>query len=126
MFLYLFFNLFLHKLHGEKFGGSARPTRRSDALNTQRAARPLFSRKALPIWGYHYHKMSSYAQYLGQPFSRKLCRQFGVTSHTKPKRCGFPTASATVLLNFSPCGDTRNQVNVHKILVLSTAGSVYC
>ena len=29
-------------LHGEKFGESARPTRRTDALSTWRAARPLF------------------------------------------------------------------------------------
>ena len=36
-------------LHGEKFAGSARPIRRTDALNTRRAARPLFSRTALPI-----------------------------------------------------------------------------
>ena len=36
-------------LHGEKFGGSARPTRRIDVLNTRRAARPLFGRTALPI-----------------------------------------------------------------------------
>ena len=29
-------------LHGEKFGESARPTRRTDLLSTRRAARPLF------------------------------------------------------------------------------------
>ena len=44
-------------VHGEKFGGYARPTRRTDALNTRRAARPLFSRTALPIWGNHYPKL---------------------------------------------------------------------
>ena len=44
-------------LHGEKFGGSARPTRRTDALNTRRAARLLFSRTALPIWANHYPKL---------------------------------------------------------------------
>ena len=34
--------LFSAGIHGEKFGESARPTRRTDALSTQRAARPLF------------------------------------------------------------------------------------
>ena len=32
-----------HFTHGEKFGGSARPTRKTDALNTRRAAQPLWS-----------------------------------------------------------------------------------
>ena len=44
-------------LHGENFGGSTRPTRRTDAPNTRRAARPLFSRTALPIRGNHYPKL---------------------------------------------------------------------
>ena len=43
--------------HGENFGGSARPIRRTDALNTRRAARSLFSRTTLPIWGNHYPKL---------------------------------------------------------------------
>ena len=43
---------------GEKFGGSARPTHRTEALNTRKAARPLFGRTALPIWGNHYPKLS--------------------------------------------------------------------
>ena len=42
---------------GEKFGGSARPTRRTDVLNTWRAARPLVGRTALPISGNHYPKL---------------------------------------------------------------------
>ena len=45
------------KLHGEKFGGSARPIRRTDALNTWRAARPLFGRTAPPIWRNQYPKL---------------------------------------------------------------------
>ena len=43
--------------HGGKFGGSTRPTRRTDALNTRRAARCLFSRTDLLIWGNHYPKL---------------------------------------------------------------------
>ena len=43
--------------HGEKFGGSARSTRRTDALNTRRAEQPLFSRTGLLIWGNHYPKL---------------------------------------------------------------------
>ena len=56
----IFVILFLNEVkypHGEKFGGSAHPTRKTDALNTQRAARPLFGRTALQIWGNHYPKL---------------------------------------------------------------------
>ena len=45
-------------LHGEKFGGFARPTRRTDALSTWRAAPPLFGRTAQSIWGNHYPKLA--------------------------------------------------------------------
>ena len=44
-------------LHGEKFGGSVLRTRRTDALNTRRAERPVFGRTALPICGNHYPKV---------------------------------------------------------------------
>ena len=49
----------VRELHGEKFGRSARPIRRTDELNTRRAARPLFSRTALPIWGNRYPKLGN-------------------------------------------------------------------
>ena len=39
------------------FGRSIRPTCRTDALNTRRAARPLFGGTALPIWENHYPKL---------------------------------------------------------------------
>ena len=39
------------RMHGEKFGGTARPTRRTVALNTRRTARPLSSQTALPLGG---------------------------------------------------------------------------
>ena len=47
----------MNLLHGKKFDGSARPTRRTDVLNTRRAERPRFSRTALPIRGDHYPKL---------------------------------------------------------------------
>ena len=52
-------------VHGEKFGGSVRSTRRTDALNTRRAPRPLFSQTALPIRKNHYPE-------LGEPLREML------------------------------------------------------
>ena len=54
-------------LHGEKFGGTARPTRSPVALNTRKAARPVFSWTVLSIWENHYPK-------LGEPLHETLGR----------------------------------------------------
>ena len=55
-------------LHGKKLVGSVCPTRRTHALNTRRAARPLFSRTALPICRNPYLK-------LGEPLREILDQQ---------------------------------------------------
>ena len=44
------------RIHGEKFGRTAHPTRRTVALNTRRTAWPLSRQTALPLWENHCHK----------------------------------------------------------------------
>ena len=62
--------------HGEKFGESVRPTRRTHALNARRYARPLLSRTAPPIWRDHYAK-------LGEPLREILGpASFGTLNHS--------------------------------------------
>ena len=87
-------------VHGEKFGGLVRPTRRTDALNTQRAAQPLFSR----ICGNHYSKP-------GEPLRELLVPAF--LSRTVSSVWGNQWPNVRVDVTLNQCSQNVNVNGPH-------------